>query len=239
MRKRSAEEVRDLISLVKPDVVMVELCPSRAQRLRSGQAHSDADFFKEALGSLLTPGANFGQQMFKFSLQGMYRFLRSLGLDPGAEFKAAMEAAEAHGARVVYGDRDVQETLQRLAASVSWQDLARLFQGGGPQPPQSLVDFFENGGWEGSGAASRVESQVEAMKSRKVAQQLSTFLRQLNPALAAALIDERDEHMVQSLRRLKGRAVAVVGLAHLDGIERRWEGIQGTGLAPIPNRLPK
>lgn len=38
--------------------------------------------------------------------------------------------------------------------------------------------------------------------------------------------DERDQHMVESLSRLEGRVVAVVGLAHLDGIERRWEALQ-------------
>ena len=31
--------------------------------------------------------------------QGFYRVLESLGMDPGAEFKAAMEEADAIGAR--------------------------------------------------------------------------------------------------------------------------------------------
>ena len=32
--------------------------------------------------------------------------------------------------------------------------------------------------------------------------------------------------MVDNLRQLTGRVVGVVGLAHLDGIERRWEALQ-------------
>jgi pheromone shutdown protein TraB len=32
--------------------------------------------------------------------------------------------------------------------------------------------------------------------------------------------------MVAELSRLSGRCVAVVGLAHLPGIERRWEELQ-------------
>ena len=32
--------------------------------------------------------------------------------------------------------------------------------------------------------------------------------------------------MVEALSRLEGRVVGVVGLAHLDGIERRWEQLQ-------------
>ena len=35
--------------------------------------------------------------------------------------------------------------------------------------------------------------QVEAMKSRKAARAMAEYLRQLNPQLAAAMTDERDE----------------------------------------------
>ena len=48
-------------------------------------------------------------------------------------------------------------------------------------------------------------------------------LREFLPPVAEALIDERDEYMVKTLRSLEGRTVAVVGLAHLDGIERRFQ----------------
>ena len=150
-----------------------------------------------------------------------------------------MAVAEQQGSKVVYGDRDVQETLRRLAASVSLQDVMRLMAGGGPQPPQQMVDFFESGSWEDGRAASRVEAQVEAMKTRSMARQMATFLRQLNPGLAAALIDERDEHMVHSLSKLRGRVVGVVGLAHLDGIERRWEQLQQRGNRSAVAALPR
>ena len=48
----------------------------------------------------------------------------------------------------------------------------------------------------------------------------------MNPQLAAALIDERDQVMVDCLSKLQGRVVGVVGLAHLDGMERRWQEMQ-------------
>jgi hypothetical protein len=229
--RRSAEEVREVIDAVRPHAVLIELCPARAQRLRSGQALSDADFLRDALGSLFKPGSSVGQQLFKVGLQGMYRALRNLGLDPGGEFKAAMEAAAAHGARVICGDRDVQETFRRLAATVRVQDVLRMLSSDAPSPPQHLVDFFEGGGEGGGegGAAAAVEARVEAMKTRGMAREMSDYLRRLNPALAAALIDERDAHLVQQLAGLRGRVVGVVGLAHLDGIERRWAELQAGG----------
>ena len=51
-------------------------------------------------------------------------------------------------------------------------------------------------------------------------------LHALAPSIANALVDERDRIMVDNLTRLSrvpGRnIVAVVGLAHLDGIERLY-----------------
>lgn len=47
--------------------------------------------------------------------------LKLLGMDPGLEFKVAMQEAEAQGARVVYGDADVQQTLKNLSASIKME----------------------------------------------------------------------------------------------------------------------
>ena len=57
--------------------------------------------------------------------------------------------------RVVYGDRGMQETLQRLGSALSLQDVLRMVTGAGMKPPsQPLVDFFN--GTAGGG----IESQV-------------------------------------------------------------------------------
>lgn len=46
--KASAEEVRDMIRLVRPQAVMVELCPPRAAHLRTGPA-GEQDLLKVRL----------------------------------------------------------------------------------------------------------------------------------------------------------------------------------------------
>lgn len=97
--KQSAEEVRDMIRLVNPDSVMVELCAGRAARLRSG-ASTDQDSFKSMLASLLNPnGGTLSQKLVQVSIPTMYRGMQLLGLDPGQEFKVAMEEADRMGAR--------------------------------------------------------------------------------------------------------------------------------------------
>lgn len=207
--KQSAQQVTEVIDVFKPSTVMVELCPARAERLRSGK--KNADF----LSSFFKPGAKFGQELFKLSMRGFYHYLQSLGLEPGGEFKAAMKAAEKHNARIVYGDRNVQETLQQLAGAVSMQDLLKMLtRGGVSDPPKNMVEFFERSG--------SFEERVERMKTRVMARQMSDYMRSLNPQFAKALIDDRDAHMFRILSKIEGRVVGVVGLAHLDGIERLW-----------------
>lgn len=207
-----------MIRLVKPQSVMVELCAGRAARLRSG--NTDQDFLKQMLGSMFAPGATLSQKLVQVSLPMMYRVLKLLGMDPGGEFKVALQEAERMRARVVYGDRDVNMTLQRLSQTMNLQELMGMMTGRGmPEPPPGLVEFMMQQG-------GSVEAQVEGLKTRALVREMATYMRRVNPQLAEALIDERDQHMVESLSRLEGRVVAVVGLAHLDGIERRWEALQ-------------
>jgi pheromone shutdown protein TraB len=59
--------------------------------------------------------------MLKLAVGGFYQLLKLIGLEPGGEFKVAMEEARAVGARIVYGDQDVELTVKRLSQSMSMQ----------------------------------------------------------------------------------------------------------------------
>ena len=52
---------------------------------------------------------------------GFYRLLKSLGMDPGLEFKVAMEEAELLRARIVFGDADQDRTMRRISESLTVQ----------------------------------------------------------------------------------------------------------------------
>jgi len=49
------------------------------------------------------------------------------------------------------------------------------------------------------------------------------------PPIMDILVHERDEFMVQRLRQLQAgsTAVAVVGVGHVAGIEKRWQQLEG------------
>ncbi|EIE24045.1 hypothetical protein COCSUDRAFT_62569 [Coccomyxa subellipsoidea C-169] len=250
---QSAEEVRELIRVVKPTSVMVELCEARARRIRGSAQLQEGGFAKDLVQELLRQlgagGRDLPQQFVKMGMQGFYRLLKSLGMDPGLEFKVAMEEAELLRARIVFGDADQDRTMRRISESLTVQagpstcnSLTTVFmqQGllsmvmGGGLPPAEVVDFLRS---NGSGkltdqasfltlCASKCCDAVEAMKNRKMARAMTEYMRKVNPELASALTDERDEYMVNCLQQLEGRIVGVVGLAHLDGIERRWDALQ-------------
>ena len=98
---------------------------------------------------------------------------------------------------------------------------------------------------------SLLDEVVEHFKGRRNLRELRGWLGEVSPALIEALVHRRDSHMVQRLESLgkalgqlaptgpsaalgTHRAVAVVGCAHMDGIEARWaETHGGASVQPI------
>jgi len=69
----------------------------------------------------------------KKGLGQFYQSVEKLGFTAGGEFIAAVEEGRAVGAKVLLGDRDVDETLQRLAKALkssfrSPDDFLRLIE---------------------------------------------------------------------------------------------------------------
>mmetsp|Transcript_15581 Transcript_15581/g.37393 ORF Transcript_15581/g.37393 Transcript_15581/m.37393 type:complete len:117 (+) Transcript_15581:779-1129(+) len=90
-----------------------------------------------------------------------------------------------------------------------------------PPPPNELRNIF-GGLLSGQNDPKEV---VEMIKSRERAQQCTTYLRRAFPSIYHVMITKRDVHMASMLREhcSDGKVVAVVGMAHVEGIEREWE----------------
>lgn len=72
-----------------------------------------------------------------------------------------------------------------------------------------------------------IENVVESLKTRANVRQMREFLEYQFPRVSKVFIEERDDIMFDALMRIRAeRVVAVVGMAHMDGIERRWEETQ-------------
>ena len=119
----SVEEVTETIDEERPDVVAVELDEGRYRQLRGG-APEDIEA-KDLLS---------GNTVFQFLAYWMLSYVQSrLGerfdIEPGADMKAAIDAAEGHGLGVALVDRDIQVTMQRFWARLSYGEKAKLIGG--------------------------------------------------------------------------------------------------------------
>lgn len=217
--KRSADQVLQIMQRVRPDSVMVELCEGRARRM---QEEDGQDPFKQLSAQVSRifagPFAGFGAPFLEASLRSFYNVFKLLGFVPGLEFKVAMAEAKKLKIPVVYGDQESSKTFQRLSSVFSLDKLLRINSDAAHnQQMQSLFQQIH---------ANSIEEMVEKLKNRKLVRQFVQVMKQAYPEVVNVMLTERDVVMAANLRRCPGKVVVgVVGLAHLDGIEKYFKPI--------------
>jgi pheromone shutdown protein TraB len=138
----SADEIRQVIEAVQPRAVMLELCPSRYAAMfpnrNESRVAASAVLSEQVSVSFPLRGKDGkgeegsgevqdmaqGTQAVDWALRGVYRLMDRLGMKPGRDFVAAVDAANTVGAQLVLGDRDSLETMARIAGL---RDLRKVF----------------------------------------------------------------------------------------------------------------
>lgn len=203
--RASVAAVERLVAAETFDAVAVELCPHRADVIRRPEAIQSMDLFRvirEGRAAVVAAGLALGAYQRRIAQQ--------FGIEPGAEMKAALGAAEAHGIPAWLIDRDVGVTLRRTRAAVGFWERAKITGG-------LLASLIDN--------AEIDEAEVERLKQGDILESAFTEFAKSSPPLYEALIAERDRYMAARLREEAQRArparvLAVVGAGHLDGIAR-------------------
>jgi pheromone shutdown-related protein TraB len=199
----SVEEVRETIEAERPEVVAVELDESRYRQMQ-GEVADDLE-----PSDLLQ-----GNTVFQFIAYWMLSYVQTrmgerFDIEPGADMKAAIEAAEGVGSEVALVDRNIQTTIQRFWARMTFFEKLRMV-------------------WElclamvGVGDPDDEEIDIEELTDGDVVSAMMEEFRQFSPGGAEALIDERDAfiaHKLVALRRAGHDVVAIVGAGHQAGIE--------------------
>jgi pheromone shutdown protein TraB len=121
--QESADRVRDEIEREQPDLVAVELDEGRYRQLQ-GDAPDDLE-----ASDLLE-----GNTVFQFLAYWMLSYVQKrmgerFDVDPGADMKAAVEAAEANDLGVALVDRDIQTTTQRFWARLTFVEKLKMMGG--------------------------------------------------------------------------------------------------------------
>lgn len=214
------------------DVIAVELDAARHQALTQPEQFREMDLLK------VIKEGKVGQVAANLALAAYQRRLaEQLGVEPGAELKAACQAASNSDRPLWLIDRHVGMTLRRAAAKLGFWRRAEMISG----VVASLV------------TREKVEeTEIESLKEGDMLHSTFSEFAASSPALYEGLIAERDQYMAAQLRQQAAHSsaktvLAVVGAGHLKGLEQALAAsteppaavIQRLDAAPKPSIWPK
>lgn len=203
--RTSAEAVRRLLDSGRYDAVAVELCGSRHAALTDRTAWQKMNIF-----SIIRQG-KAGMMMASLALAAYQRRIaEQFDVEPGAEMKVAIEAANTTGLPLQLVDREIGITLRRASRRLSLWKRWMLING-------LILSLFSRDQLE--------EADIERLKQGDLLEETFTEFAAASPALYDALIDERDRFMAARLRQENAghtgrRVLAVLGAGHLEGTAR-------------------
>ncbi len=194
--EESIEEVRRTIEAERPDVVAVELCPSRYHALTHPEQQS------ASVRDILSSG-----RLYQFLVHWLLAYVQNklgseVGVKPGSEMLSAIETAQRVGASVALVDRDINITIARFWSRMRLIEKLRMLI--------ALLGI----------TTGDEEINLNEITNDDVISQLVGELRQFSPNAARVLVDERDAYLAGNLLKLHGKVVAVVGAGHKEGIRK-------------------
>ncbi len=217
--RASVDEVRRVIEQLRPDTVCIELCDARYQALTDAERWQKLDIFKVIKeGKTLFLLANLAVGAYQ------RRLGEELGVQPGAELLAGIEAARDVGAEVVLADRDIHVTLKRTWGNLGLWKKTKLFGA-------IIGSLFARDESDGS-------IDIEELKEKAHLSEMMAEFARVMPEVKEPLIDERDKFLVSKVREAPGdTVVAVVGAGHVSGMQAHLDtAIDREALSAIPKR---
>lgn len=197
----SVDEVRLAIEEYQPEIVAIELDQGRFAALKRQGADPSVNDVLEV--------KNFNTLLVQWLLAYLQRKIGfDVGVEPGAEMKAAIVEAEKRNIPIALVDRDIRITLLRFWNSLGFIEKIKM----GWALILSIAEV-DNG----------QEIDIESLKDQDVIDIVMEEFRKFSPSGARALIDERDAYIAHQLVLLKaqrpeGKILAVVGAGHRQGI---------------------
>ena len=204
--KTSVDTVRAAIATGVYDTVAVELDAGRLHALTNPDQLAKLDLVKVIKeGKTHLFAANLALAAYQ------RRLAEQLGVEPGAELKAAAQDAEANKLSLHLIDREVGLTFKRALAGLSWWGRAKIGAG-------IMMGMFAD---EEVG-----DDEIEKLKQGDLLESSFGEFAEGSPALYQAIIAERDRYMAARLRESATAAsgasevLAVVGAGHLAGMAK-------------------
>jgi pheromone shutdown-related protein TraB len=198
--QKSIDEVTEAIQETHPDVVAIELDQGRYLGMKRQLEDPSVESVLES--------KNFNQLLIQWTLAYIQRKIgMDVGVEPGAEMKAANQEAEQRGIPIALIDRNITITLQRFWSSMSIIEKGKMFYALATSLVTEDID--------------EIIDINEITKDDVVALAMEEFYK-FSPHGAQVLIGERDAYMAHHLIQLSSHhehVLAVVGAGHKKDIQ--------------------
>lgn len=219
---KSAEDVEQVITTEKPDIIGVELDEKRYEAIK--EADKNKGFTIEEFFKYLSNG-KIVEYLFTLVLSiPQNRLAEKFNIKPGAEMLKGIELSEKFENKLILLDREISITIPRLINSIPFWTIPLLGL-------SSLFSLF----------AIEFISQEDIEKLRS-GEQLDNAMEQLSsifPGIKKVMIDERDKIIAKNILDSEGKKiVAILGAGHIKGVTKYLkEGIEGIDFDEI-NKIP-
>lgn len=204
--RSSVDAVRSAIATGAYDTIAVELDAGRLQALADPDALARLDLVKVIReGKTHLFAANLALAAYQ------RRLAEQLGVEPGAELKAAALDARESDLTLHLIDREVGLTFKRALGRLGWWDRAKISAG-------IMLAMF--------GDEEVGHDEIEKLKQGDILESSFGDFATESPALFDTIIAERDRYMAARLRESATHAsgarevLAVIGAGHLQGMAR-------------------
>jgi pheromone shutdown-related protein TraB len=201
--RQSAEDVAAAVASGDYDAIAVELCEPRYKHLVNEHDWRELDLLQ------VIRSGRAGLVAAQLALSAYQKRLADqLGVEPGAEMKAAVEGARERRLPLWLVDRNIGVTMRRVVRAVPWWQRWSLMSG-------LLTTFLSRGQIE--------ERQIESLKEGDLLEATFTEFAEQSPKLYESLVAERDRYMAARLHEQIAaerpkRVLVVIGAGHLQGL---------------------
>lgn len=214
----SVAEVDDAIRTYRPDCAAVELDKQRLKSMEDSDSWRSLDVVR-----VLKSGQGF-MLMANLVLSSFQKRMGAhVGVQPGDEMRAAINAARELGIAVELADRPIQITLRRAWARNSLWGKCKLLA--------ALL----------SSAFDRQEVSADEIENLKNSNEMDSMMNELAdylPSVKTVLIDERDRFLASRIWQCSGRrVVAVLGAGHLPGVEAHLRELASGAESPVTSDI--
>lgn len=214
--------------------VFLELDHSRYCRLIDAES-PDESLLSLGLSFMSRPPSSPVAGLVELGLRGMYGSLHKLGFASGVEFKAAIHTARRLYVPIILGDQEIRITMKRLAEGFSDDfkigKLVNMFAISDSRVSSPMEESIRQAFQAiAQGDVKHGQERLAKLIDRETVQEIVKPFRQFAPNISEAILHERDivmtDNLINAVRSMpegKDTIVAIVGLAHVEGISNEWE----------------